>query len=68
MVFGEVFSRFLKESPVAVMVAALMEHVLAPEKINAIFARNLLRFAVREAESANLRSRSPEAAPCTEAV
>jgi hypothetical protein len=40
MVFGEVFSRFLKESPVAVMVAALMEHVLAPEKINAIFARN----------------------------
>jgi hypothetical protein len=40
MVFGEVFSRFLKESPVAVMVGALMEHVLAPEKIDAIFARN----------------------------
>jgi hypothetical protein len=40
MVWGEVFSRFLKESPVAVMVCALMEHVLAPEKIDRIFARN----------------------------
>jgi hypothetical protein len=40
MVFGEVFSRFLKESPVAVMVGVLMEHVLAPEKLDAVFARN----------------------------
>jgi hypothetical protein len=37
MVWGEVFSRFLEESPVAVMVGALMEHVLAPEKIDRIF-------------------------------
>lgn len=39
MAWGEVFSRFLKESPVAVMVGALMEHVLAPQKIDAIFSR-----------------------------
>jgi hypothetical protein len=39
MVFGEVFSRFLKESPVAVMACALMERVLSPEKIDRIFAR-----------------------------
>ena len=39
MVYGEVFSRFLEESPVAVMVCALMERVLAPEKIDRIFAR-----------------------------
>jgi hypothetical protein len=39
MVFGEVFSRFLKESPVALMVCALMERVLSPEKIDAIFTR-----------------------------
>jgi hypothetical protein len=36
---GEVFSQLSKESPVAVMVAALMEHVLAPEKIARTFTR-----------------------------
>ncbi|MBA4158230.1 MAG: hypothetical protein H0X65_12240 [Gemmatimonadetes bacterium] len=39
MVFGEVFSRFQEESPVAVMASALMERVLAPEKIDQIFTR-----------------------------
>lgn len=39
MVLGEVFSRFATESPVSVMVRGLMEHVLSPEKINAVFAR-----------------------------
>jgi hypothetical protein len=39
MVWSEVLSKFLKESPVAVMVGALMEHVLAPEKIDGIFVR-----------------------------
>jgi hypothetical protein len=39
MVFGEVFSRFLRESPVAVLACALMERVLSPEKIDRIFTR-----------------------------
>ncbi len=39
MVWGEVFSRFLEESPVAVMVGAVMEQVLAPQKIDRIFSR-----------------------------
>jgi hypothetical protein len=38
MVWGEVFSRFLEESPVAVMVVAVMERVFSPKKIDAIFA------------------------------
>jgi hypothetical protein len=38
MVWGEVFSRFLEESPVAVMVGAVMERVFSPKKIDAIFA------------------------------
>jgi hypothetical protein len=39
MLGGEVSSQLSKESPVAVMVAALMEHVLAPEKIARTFTR-----------------------------
>jgi hypothetical protein len=39
MVWGEVFSRFLEESPVAVIVGAVMERVLSPKKIDAIFTR-----------------------------
>ncbi len=39
MVLGEVFSRFVQQSPVSVMVCVLMERVLSPEKINRIFAR-----------------------------
>jgi len=39
MVFGEVFSRFLKESPVAVIACAPMERVLSAEKIDQIFTR-----------------------------
>jgi hypothetical protein len=38
MVWGGVFSRFLEESPVAVMVVAVMERVFSPKKIDAIFA------------------------------
>jgi hypothetical protein len=38
MVWSEVFARFLEETPVAVMAGALMEQVLAPPKIDAIFA------------------------------
>jgi hypothetical protein len=37
-VWSEVFARFLEETPVAVMAGALMEQVLAPAKIDAIFA------------------------------
>jgi len=39
MVFGDVFSRFLKESPVAVIACAVMQHVLAPQKIDEMFTR-----------------------------
>lgn len=39
MVLGEVFSRFVQQSPVSVMVCTLMERTLSPGKIDAIFAR-----------------------------
>jgi hypothetical protein len=38
MVWGGMFSRLLEESPVAVMVVAVMERVFSPKKIDAIFA------------------------------
>jgi hypothetical protein len=38
MVWGDVFSRFMHESPVAVMVGAVMERVFSPKKIDALFA------------------------------
>lgn len=38
MVLSDVFARFLEESPATVMVAALMERIFAPQKLDAIFA------------------------------
>jgi hypothetical protein len=38
MVWGEVFSRFLERSPVAVMVGAVMERIFSPKKLDALFA------------------------------
>jgi hypothetical protein len=38
MVWGEVFSRFLAERPVAVMVGSVMERIFSPKKIDALFA------------------------------
>lgn len=37
MVLGTIFERFLEHSPVCVMQRAMMENILAPAKLNAIF-------------------------------
>ena len=37
MVFGDVFERFVTACPACVMFRALMEHVFAPAKLNAVF-------------------------------
>ena len=37
MVMGELMERFLHKSPVCVMVRALLESILAPAKLDAIF-------------------------------
>jgi hypothetical protein len=37
MVLGEVFERFVEESPVCVMQRAVMENLFAPDKLNALF-------------------------------
>jgi hypothetical protein len=39
MVLGEVFYRFVKESPVSVIVCGMMERVLSPRVVDGIFAR-----------------------------
>jgi hypothetical protein len=37
MIFGEVFERFVASCPSCVMFRALMEHIFAPEKLDALF-------------------------------
>jgi len=37
MVFGQVFERFIEESPVSVMVRGLMEKFLSPQKLDQLF-------------------------------
>jgi hypothetical protein len=39
MIFGEVFERFVASCPACVMFRALMEHVFAPAKLDAVFHR-----------------------------
>ena len=39
MVLGDIFERFIQQSPVAVMTRAALEHALAPEAIDALFER-----------------------------
>jgi len=43
MVLGEIFERFCEESPVTVMVRATLENVLAPERLDALFAESAER-------------------------
>jgi hypothetical protein len=43
MIFGEVFNRFINESPVTVMFRALMEKVFSEEAINTIFQETARR-------------------------
>jgi len=40
MVLGQVFERFIEESPVSVMVRGLMENFLSPQKLDQLFERN----------------------------
>lgn len=40
MVLGQVFERFVEESPISVMVRGLLEKILSPQKVDAIFERN----------------------------
>ncbi len=37
MLLNSVFNRFVQESPAAVMVRGLLEHVLTPESVDALF-------------------------------
>ena len=48
MVFGEVFQRFVERAPVAAMVNATLERVLAPERLDAIFKEHAVRQYGRE--------------------
>lgn len=45
---GAIFERFVKESPISVMVRGLMERVFAPETINRIFEENASSQYTRE--------------------
>lgn len=39
MVLGKVMQRFVERAPVTVMTAMLLEHVLSPQRMNAVFAQ-----------------------------
>ena len=40
MILGQVFERFVEESPVSVMVRGLLEAILSPQKLDELFERN----------------------------
>ncbi|WP_199341383.1 MULTISPECIES: hypothetical protein [Nostocales] len=40
MVLGQVFERFVEESPVSVMVRGLLETILCPEKLDELFEKS----------------------------
>ncbi len=40
MILGQVFERFVEESPVSVMVRGLLEKILSPQKVDELFERN----------------------------
>lgn len=40
MIIGQVFERFVEESPVSVMVRGLLETILCPEKLDELFEKN----------------------------
>ena len=43
MILSDVFERFVKESPVCVMVRATLENVLSPQRVDDLFARSAVR-------------------------
>ena len=40
MILGQVFERFVEESPVSVMVRGLLETVLSPQKLDELFEKS----------------------------
>jgi DDE family transposase len=48
MIMGDVFERFLVESPICVMKRALLENVFAPDKLDAVFRLAAVRQYERE--------------------
>lgn len=40
MILGQVFERFVEDSPVSVMVRGLLEKILSPQKLDELFERN----------------------------
>ena len=40
MILGQVFERFVAESPVSVMVRGLLETILSPQKLDELFEKN----------------------------
>jgi hypothetical protein len=48
MILGDLFERFLQESPICVMERALLENVFAPQKLDAVFHSAAVRQYERE--------------------
>ncbi|MDJ0597638.1 MAG: transposase [Crocosphaera sp.] len=48
MILGQVFERFVEESPVSVMVRGLLEKILSPQKLDALFERSAENQYTRE--------------------
>jgi hypothetical protein len=48
MILGQVFERFVEESPVSVIVRGLLEKILSPQKLNALFERSTENQYTRE--------------------
>ncbi len=46
--FSKIFQRFMEKSPIPVMVQVLLERVLSPNKLNALFERTALEQYTRE--------------------
>ena len=40
MILGQVFERFVEESPVSVMVRGLLETILSPQKLDELFEKS----------------------------
>ena len=40
MILGQVFERFIEESPVSVMVRGLLETILSPQKLDELFEQS----------------------------
>ena len=48
MLLGQVFERFIQESPVSVMVRGLLEKALCPKKLDQLFKQNAKAQYTRE--------------------